>query len=439
MKGLIRKLGLLIGGLIIIPITGICQSSTLAKIRQCANSKVIEDARQVLKKNPYSETGVRAGLENKVYTSPDSPLLVIPVVVHIIHNDSDAVIGQGTNLPDQTIFDQIEILNQDYRKKLGTRGFNTHPDGVDTRIEYRLAQRDPQGNPTTGIVRVNSGRNNLQPWNIFNENYQMKARSFWPSNHYLNIWVVNLEQYLGGGQFPISNLIGVPTGVPTDSLTDGVVISYQYFGLSGSLGAPYNLGRTLTHELGHYLGLLHIWADVNDCINGTDYCADTPEQDGFFYGCPTGRNSCPNQRLGPDMVPNYLNYTDDRCMNIFTRCQSQRMRYVLRTSIRRKTLLNSPALLPLGDPIDRSLDQLVLYPNPSSSGVFTLKFPQDTESKEVITRVWDATGKKVLERTGFVSVPEYTVDLSHYPGGLYSLEVFANQRSRRFRMVKTSK
>ncbi len=424
-------------GLIMAPFWAIAQEAIRPVDKHCGTTVFIEEAKKTINKNLQPAISAIAGLENRVYTSPDSPLLIIPVVVHIVHNDSDSVVGQGSNIAYQQVVDQITILNQDYRRMVGTRGFNTHPDGVDTRIEFRLAQRDPQGNPTDGVVRVPSGRNNSRPFNVFSDNYTLKANSFWPSNHYLNVWVSNIETYLGYAQFPLTNLIGVPSGVASDSITDGVVVSYQYFGLTGSLGSPYNLGRTLSHETGHYLGLLHLWGDVADCFTGSDFCGDTPEQEGFFYGCPIGRNTCPVQRTGPDMVANYLNYTDDRCMNIFTRCQSQRMRYVLRTATRRASLLNSPALLAIGEPIDRSLDRLVLYPNPSNSGVFTLKFPKDTESQEVITKVWDPTGRCILERPGTVTVPEYTVDLSRYPAGVYFLELVAGQRSRRFRMVKT--
>ncbi len=265
-------------------------------------------------------------------------VVTIPVVVHVIHN-GDAV-GAGENISAAQINSQIAVLNEDFRKMSGTAGFNTNPVGADVEIEWCMAVIDPNGNimPEPGIDRVNLGVASYSSTNTINTS--VKPQTYWDPNKYCNIWVVNFSgSILGYAQFPNVSLQGIGTN-NGGATTDGVVIRHTAFGRVGNVQSPYNKGRTLTHELGHWLGLRHIWGDGSSCT-ATDYCDDTPKASAANYGCPT-RNSCNDGTPDPnDMVQNYMDYTNDACMNIFTLCQKTRMLTALNNAPRRAALLNS--------------------------------------------------------------------------------------------------
>ncbi|MBI3220970.1 MAG: choice-of-anchor J domain-containing protein [Bacteroidetes bacterium] len=264
----------------------------------------------------------------------------IPVVVHIIHNGES--IGTGMNISDAQVLSQIKVLNNDFNR-LNTDQVNTPAlfQGVAGAfdVQFVLAKQDPDGLPTTGIVRVKGSKSS---WTA-NDNYLLKSQSYWPAEQYLNVWVTYLTDYLGFSQFPVSPLAGLEDA-SNDRQTDGIVINYREFGSiddgSFNLHAQYNKGRTLTHEMGHFFGLRHIWGDVSGC-SGSDYVADTPIQSGSTGGCPTHpQASCSSTK----MFQNYLDYTDDACMNLFTQGQVDRMLTILLNSVRRKELPNSLGL-----------------------------------------------------------------------------------------------
>jgi len=274
-------------------------------------------------------------------------LLTIPVVVHVIHN-GDAV-GSGENISDGQVLSQIEVMNQDFRRLMGSNGYNTHPDGADIEIEFCMAAIDPNGLPTDGIDRVNYGQATFSGQTDANT---MKTSTIWEPNDYMNMWVVNYGNsgLLGFAQFPNSSgLSGLNTN-NGNANTDGVVADYRSFGSSqiypaGNYSAPYDLGRTMTHEVGHFLGLRHIWGDSN-C--GNDFCNDTPESSGANYNCNT-QTTCDGIQ---DMVENYMDYTNDACMNIFTDDQKTRIRTVFQVSPRRLSLTTSTVCQLTQDPDD---------------------------------------------------------------------------------------
>lgn len=265
----------------------------------------------------------------------------IPVVVHVIHNGE--AVGSGKNIPDAQIFSQINVLNKDYQR-LNADASSTPAEFVPVagafNVEFVLAKQDPEGLATNGIVRVKGTKTS---WTM-SDNYELKSESYWPAEDYLNIWVCNLTDYLGYSQFPVSGLPGLENS-STNRLTDGVVISYTAFGSiddgSFSLQNSYNKGRTTTHEVGHFFGLNHIWGDDDTACTGTDYVDDTPNQAGSSGGCPT------HPRITCDvtsMFQNYLDYTNDACMNLFTAGQVSRMEVIIGNSPRRATLPTSHGL-----------------------------------------------------------------------------------------------
>jgi hypothetical protein len=275
---------------------------------------------------------------------PGDGIARIPVVVHVLHHGEP--LGDGYNLPADRIHRQIEILNEDFRRKPGTPGFNTHPDGADALIEFVLARQTPAGDPTDGIHRVDVSAivNPVPPGERFDHN---AFYGYWDPTLYLNVWIEPLPEstidiVLGSATGPDTDLPGADLfapGEPTQS--EGVLINSFHFGES-SASSVHHLGRTLTHEVGHYLGVLHPWGS-GDCATN-DYCDDTRPVSGAHGGCPDPPP--PACDGSPVMVANYMDYGDDDCMNVFTNDQVARMHHVLENSPTRASLLTSPGLEP---------------------------------------------------------------------------------------------
>lgn len=286
---------------------------------------------------------VNQRLKNSQRAERTQTTLTIPVVVHIIHNGEP--VGTGLNISDAQVLSQMTVLNNDFNR-LNADQMNTpslfQPVAGSFDVQFVLAKQDPNGIATTGIVRVQGSKTS---WS-FNDDFLLKSQSYWPAEQYLNVWVSSITDFLGYAQFPVSSLPGLADS-PIERLTDGIVVNYRHFGsIDGGtfdLSSRYNKGRTLTHEMGHFFGLRHIWGDVSSCSTATDYVDDTPVQNSSTNGCPAHpQTSCSNTK----MFQNYLDYTDDACMNIFTQGQVVRMNFVAANSPRRKELPNSIGSLP---------------------------------------------------------------------------------------------
>jgi hypothetical protein len=294
----------------------------------------------------------------------------IPVVIHIIH-DGDCV-GTGENITDAQAISQITVMNQDFRKMTATPGgANTTGLAVDCEINFVLAKRDPSGNPTTGVVRhqINPYTNNVAngsggpDWELKSDVETMKTNTIWDATKYLNMWTVRvggntiqnggISDLLGYAQFPDATGLSGLNASGGAANTDGVVAAYNAMGTNALndgtfvLNGSYNLGRTMTHEVGHWLGLRHIWGDGSgvqstntpDC-SATDYCNDTPQAGWANYTCTAVINSCPSNP-GNDMTQNYMDYTYDNCMDTFTADQKTRMQAIMAGAARRSTLNTS--------------------------------------------------------------------------------------------------
>ena len=238
----------------------------------------------------------------------------IPVVVHVLYN------SQVENISAGQVRSQMRVLNRDFAAKNPDR--SKVPEAwrglvTDAGIQFALARKDPSGKNTSGITRTKTSRTS------FATDDSVKSAASggvdpWPTDRYLNIWVCTLGGgLLGYAQFP---------GGPHE--TDGVVCLNTAFGTTGTAAAPFNLGRTTTHEVGHWLNLRHIWGDTEDC-SGSDLVADTPNAEGPNYGKPAfPQISCNNGPNG-DMFMNYMDYVDDDSMFMFTAQQVVRMNAVL--------------------------------------------------------------------------------------------------------------
>jgi len=297
----------------------------------------------------------------------------IPVVIHIVHNgDAVNTIGtiNGENISDAQAISQIDVMNEDYRRMAATPGgANTTGLAVDVEINFCLAQQDAAGVATSGVVRHNITpySNNVADgaggvdWETNADVQTMKAATQWDPTKYINFWSIRpgglalasggLNGLLGYAQFPDRSTTGLGDLAASGGAanTDGVVAGFDAFGTlaaddgSFTLNPTYNLGRTMTHEVGHWLGLRHIWGDTAGCAGGAgagDYCADTPDSNTANYTCVVVDN-CPTDGLGNDMVQNYMDYTNDACMDTFTQNQKDRMQAVMANSPRRMELNSS--------------------------------------------------------------------------------------------------
>ena len=243
--------------------------------------------------------------------------VTIPVVVHVLYRTAKE------NISDAQIRSQIDVLNADYQA--------SNPDKakvpgvwsnllIDSKIRFALATRTPLGKKTNGIVRKKTTRSQFLADDGVKSSKTGGANP-WPSNRFLNIWACSLgDGLLGYAQFP-----GGPAA------TDGVVILNTAFGNTGTAKPPFGLGRTATHEVGHWLNLRHIWGDTDDCT-GSDFVADTPGQQHPNRASPVFPHVSCNNAPNGDMFMNYMDYVDDSAMVMFTRGQVARMHATLETA-----------------------------------------------------------------------------------------------------------
>ena len=357
----------------------------------------------------------------------------IPVVVHVLYNNA------AQNISDEQVKSQIDALNRDFRRR-NSDSSNT-PErfkafAADVAIEFVLANTDPAGKATNGIVR--------KPTNAsyFTMDDKMKSSKTggsdaWDSKSYLNIWVGNLRQVLGYASLPGG-----------DAALDGVVINLTAFGTIGTT-APYHLGRTAVHEVGHWLGLKHIWGDA---ACGDDSVSDTPKQGSYTTGNPTGfRSSCSNAPQG-DMYMNYMDFTNDAVMNLFTHGQKERMRALFLSGGARNGIVyskglsgsvmeESPVSTPVPvvtPPVMQTPEKAVVtkasiqtYPNPAINEV-TLQTDGDWMGKEMQLVNMNGT---VLLRIVITSAQQ-KVSVDRLPTGVYFFQGYNGQARISQKLVK---
>jgi Pregnancy-associated plasma protein-A/Secretion system C-terminal sorting domain len=328
---------------------------------------------------------------------------VIPVVVHVIYRTANA------NISTAQVQSQINILNQDFRRT-NTDASLTRAEYLsivgDCQIEFCLATQDPLGAATDGITRNSTTTTNIGGGNTY---YTLSPA--WNRNNYLNIWVCEIGGGLLGFAYP-------PGSAPAQY--DGVVIDYRYFGNQGTAQAPYNKGRTCTHEVGHFLNLEHIWADDSGCTID-DGVADTPKQTDEHYDCVFTYNTCVDVPFDyHDMVENYMDYTEDACMNAFTLGQGARMRSAI--SVSRPGLATSNGCLATAVNDALGTIQLEMNPNPAAQEV-RITWSQNNH-KPAQVQLINALGAVVWKQD--VSGGRQLLDVSQFPAGMYMLRVEQN-------------
>jgi hypothetical protein len=384
----------------------------------------VQYTRQLAINHPEIEQGYAIAeqqilrVKNQSLSSRDTTageLINIPVVIHILYNTNEQ------NISDAQVISQLDVLNKDYSYQ-NNDNINTPAAfksfAADTRVRFCLAQVDPQGKRTNGIIRKYTGST------FFTTDDAMKSSSSggddaWDCTKYLNVWVCRLfGNSLGYATFP---------GGPQE--LDGVVVGYDVFGTGGVARYPYNKGRTATHEIGHWLGLHHLWGDA-DC--GDDGVDDTPSQQTYNFGCPSFPHitSCSPNNNG-DMFMNYMDFSDDGCMNMFTNGQKIRMRALFATGNMRNTFLSSfqcDSLLatgaavpdiPVAVPVNPN--QFKVYPNPVINNV-TIEYNANNTLKisgKPIS-IYNVLGLKVYSSVLFAT--KTTINLSSLAAGIYLVE-----------------
>ncbi len=423
-------------------------------VRKCASPKV----------NPsYEEYFQQMMLKHQQFANArtTSTIYTIPIVFHIIHsgvavNSTSATTGRNLNAAQ--INSQIAILNEDYRKT--NSNFSTYVTqaglssiAADVEINFCAAKVDPTGAVMAepGIDRISTvakGWNSLPYATAYIES-TVKPGSSWDPTKYFNVWVLEFGGSdlgtLGYAQFPT-----IPSGTTpiTDMVgqggaanTDGVVIDYHYIGNTGTAlnasSAPYNKGRTLTHESGHWLGLWHIWGDDSNC-SGSDYVADTPNQKTENYTCPTTAGAvvtdqCTATSPGVN-YQNYMDYSDDKCMAMFTAGQKARMQAVMANCVRRLSLATSTVCSVTGIEETVSNVEMSVYPNPTNGELFvdvTTLDAQDFTISVVNTLGQTVKEVKQVQSNG----GKIKIDLSDKNNGVYFVTLKSKAGSKVKRIV----
>lgn len=362
---------------------------------------------------------------NKTSRGAGDTVYRIQCVVHVVYT------SPTENIHDSIIYNQLEVLNRDFRR-LNSDTVRTRavfqPFAADAGIEFYLANTDPSGNPTTGITR--STGTPAIPFLGFSINDEVKKLSTggvdaWPTDRYLNIWICNLfSGIVLGYAYPPSNAPNWDSTQVADSVFQGVVLHYAAVG--SNFPAPLTPevagGRSAVHEIGHYLGLRHIWGDgpcgEDDGISDTPDAAAASQQT-----CDTTKNTCTESPIEyPDMIENYMDYSDDRCVNMFTHEQVGIMRAMLQTS---RAGIATPVYVS-GIAKEEAFTSVQLYPNPAN-GLVTLKVYADG-GEGYSYEIYNAIGEKLAVADNAAFATSQTIDLGNQPTGIYMVRISSGSK-----------
>lgn len=324
----------------------------------------------------------------------------LAVVVHVLYRE------ESDNISMEQIHSQIDVLNRDFNWEQTDKALI--PEiwrdlGAATGFRFHLADKDPDGNFTTGVTRRQTFTQDIGGGEDYYRS-EWGGIDPWPQPHYINIWVCEIGE----------NILGF-TYLPSVSAepSDGIVMDPRAFGTIGTAVSPYNGGRTLVHEMGHYFGLRHLWGMEEGSCTNTDYMADTPWQQEANFGCNSFPHiSCPSEPKG-DMFMNFMDYADDECALLFTKNQVEFMQLVLQTA--KVTLLHSTAVTGVKEG-EREVTSV--YPNPSE-GIFYINIGKGLRESNYI--LFDSMGRRLESNTLVDGLN--SLDVSNYSNGIYFIKI----------------
>jgi hypothetical protein len=328
--------------------------------------------------SPYEKKEFKKELED------DGQVFVIPVIFHIIYSTP------SPNVDNIRVHDQVRILNEDYGRYGG--GTNNNTLSEDAKIRFCLVSRDSLGNPHPGIIYIQSPYARLKTGNEL----ATKNLSRWNPNRYLNIWVVDSING-GSGSYITKGYAYYPPG-SIGQPWDGVVVTYDVLGVRPRLNHG-SLGHACSHEVGHYLNLIHPWGtdDSNtDCVDH-DGCTDTPPCTGPFFSTTINPCKAPVQCGSTRQIENYMDYADDICRDLFTHQQIQRMRSAIVTYRSFLVSYTNSVVDGCQDTFRRyeppTSDDMTIHPNPASSYFYLYPDFIATEASDIF--IFDMLGKQV--------------------------------------------
>ena len=393
-------------------------------VRQCGTMQVLEhtfENKPSLKVKFQKQTAEFQQSVNKRKTAGpvyriEQNVIYVPVVFHIVLTNPAVI----TNAQIQA---QLNVLNNDFA------GMNSDSTNIPaafkslfgkSQIQFKLAQRTPDNEPATGIVRVTTSHVVYSTFDKSLKYSTLDGDDAWDPDRFLNVWVTNLSN---GYVLGYSTLPGA--SVPAE---EGIVIHYTT--LPADSLTTFNRGRTLTHEAGHFFYLYHIWGDENGCT-GTDFVDDTPNQTTLTSGCPAGAlltDAC--SPVAPGILyENYMDYSDDACMCLFTHGQVTRMETALSDYHAGYYTSNG------ADPVPNLLAKgFMVTPNPATDAITIQFYPYPSTLKVIV--LYNSSGQKVAEQVAMNGTGSYTFNMSRFASGVYVVQAICSDKKLTQRVMK---